>query len=161
MGTRHHLHKLGIDIGHEEKPALNRRDFLKLSGVAGTGLAIGISFLNSKIANASSNVATDFEPNAYLKITSEGKIIILSKNPEIGQGVKTSMPQIVAEELEVAWEQIEVQNAMLDNRFGSQFAGGSTAINTNFETLRKAGAAAREMLIEAGARKWGVSLDQC
>jgi isoquinoline 1-oxidoreductase beta subunit len=154
--------KLGIDTGYDQRSELNRRDFLKLSGVAGAGLVIGIGLLNSKIANASSSqAAADFEPNVYLKITSDGKIIILSKNPEIGQGVKTSMPQIIAEELEVRWEQIEVQTAPLDNRFGSQFAGGSTAINTNFDTLRKAGAAAKEMLIEAASRKWGTSLDQC
>jgi isoquinoline 1-oxidoreductase beta subunit len=156
------LNKLGIDTGYEEKSELSRRDFLKLSGTAGAGLVIGISFLQSTIANASSLPAEgNFEPNVYLKISSDGKIIILSKNPEIGQGVKTSMPQIIAEELEVAWEQIEVQTAPLDNRFGSQFAGGSTAINTNFESLRKAGAAAREMLIEAASRKWKISLDQC
>jgi isoquinoline 1-oxidoreductase beta subunit len=156
------LDKLGIDTGYDQKSELNRRDFLKLSGVAGAGLVIGIGMLNSKIANASSSqAAADFEPNVYLKITSDGKIIVLSKNPEIGQGVKTSMPQIIAEELEVRWEQIEVQTAPLDNRFGSQFAGGSTAINTNFETLRQAGAAAKEMLIEAASRKWGTSLDQC
>ena len=162
MKTVNQFDKLGIDTGYEQKTEINRRDFLKLSGTAGAALVIGIGLLDSKIANASSlSAAGDFEPNAYLKISSDGKIVILSKNPEIGQGVKTSMPQIVAEELEVSWEQIEVQTAPLDNRYGSQFAGGSTAINTNFETLRKAGAAAREMLIEAAARKWGVSLDQC
>lgn len=152
----------------ESKPlgkssSINRRDFLKLSGIAGSGLIIGIGLLDSKIANASPSFAAQetFEPNVYLKISSDGKIIIMAKNPEIGQGVKTSLPQIIAEELEVNWEQIEVQIAPLDNRFGAQFAGGSTAIKQNFNVLRRAGASAREMLIEAAAKKWNVATSEC
>jgi isoquinoline 1-oxidoreductase subunit beta len=153
--------ELGIDIGSSTSD-INRRDFLKLSSIASAGLVIGIGLLNARIVNASSgNAPASFDPSAFLKITSDGKIILFSKNPEIGQGVKTSMPQIIAEELEVDWKQIEVQQGMLDNRFGAQFAGGSNSIKSNFDTLRKAGAAAREMLIEAGARKWRTSLDQC
>ncbi len=97
----------------------------------------------------------------FLKISSDGRIIIYSKNPEIGQGIKTSFAQIIAEELEVDWKQVEVEQGLLDNRFGAQFAGGSTGIKTNFDALRKAGAGAKEMLIEAAARKWRVSLDKC
>ena len=151
---------LGIDVG-EKSNEINRRDFLKLSSLAGAGLVLSINFLDSKIAKASPDTPASFEPNVFLKIGSDGKIIIMSKNPEIGQGVKTSMPQIIAEELEVEWSQIEVQQGVLDNRFGSQFAGGSTGIKTNFDTLRKAGATAKEMLIEAAARKWNISLDKC
>src|SRR5687767_1785350 len=89
---------LGIDIGSSSSE-ISRRDFLKLSSLASAGLVIGIGLLDSKIANASSgNVAASFDPNVFLKITSDGKIILFSKNPEIGQGVKTSMPQIIAEE---------------------------------------------------------------
>jgi isoquinoline 1-oxidoreductase beta subunit len=152
--------ELGIDIGKNEND-LNRRDFLKLSTLAGAGLMLSINFFDSKIAKASVDAPASFEPNVYLKIGSDGKIIIMAKNPEIGQGVKTSMPQIIAEELEVEWNTIEVQQGMLDNRFGAQFAGGSTGIKTNFDTLRKAGATAREMLIEAASRRWNISLDKC
>jgi len=140
---------------------VNRRDFLKISGLASAGLVIGINFVNTTLAKGSSFADGNFEPNAFLKIASDGKIIIMAKNPEIGQGVKTSLPQIIAEELEVKWEQIEVQQAPLDRKYGSQFAGGSTAIKTNFTSLRKAGAAAREMLIEAGARRWRIPLNEC
>ncbi|MBA4054359.1 MAG: hypothetical protein C0490_06585, partial [Marivirga sp.] len=154
------LETLSIDTGYAS--GLNRRDFLKLSGMAGTGLILGIGLLDSKIANASALPAdASFEPSIFLKIGSDGRITIFAKNPEIGQGIKTSLPQIIAEELEVRWDQVEVQQGDLDDRFGDQFAGGSTGIKTNFDALRKAGAAAREMLIEAGARKWRVSLDQC
>jgi len=102
-----------------------------------------------------------FEPSVFLKISSNGRIIIYSKNPEIGQGIKTSFAQIIAEELEVDWKQIEVEQGLLDNRFGAQFAGGSTGVKTNFDALRRAGAGAKEMLIEAAARQWRVSLDKC
>jgi isoquinoline 1-oxidoreductase subunit beta len=154
------IQKLGIDIG-EKTNEINRRDFLKLSGLASAGLMLSINFLDSKIAKASPDAPATFEPNVYLKIGSDNKIIIMAKNPEIGQGVKTSMPQIIAEELEVDWSKIEIQQGVLDNRYGAQFAGGSTGIKTNFDTLRKAGATAREMLIEAASRKWNVSLDKC
>jgi isoquinoline 1-oxidoreductase beta subunit len=161
------IEKLGINIGDdgtEQKHKLPRRDFLKRTGMTGVAFMLAIDFANAKIKNATEAAPTDdpaFEPNAYLKITNDGKIIIYAKNPEIGQGVKTSFPQIIAEELEVDWTQVEVQQGLLDMRFGAQFAGGSTGIKSNFDALRKAGAAAREMLIEAAARKWQVSLDKC
>ncbi|HWA35937.1 MAG TPA: molybdopterin cofactor-binding domain-containing protein, partial [Cyclobacteriaceae bacterium] len=137
---------------------LSRRDFLKASTLAGSGLIIGMTFSSRKTLAAAEG---RFEPNAFLKISPDGKIIIMSKNPEIGQGVKTSMPQIIAEELCVDWTQIEVQQGNLDGRFGDQFAGGSTGITTNFNELRKAGASAREMLIEAASRRWQVALSDC
>ena len=161
------IEKLGINIGDDAAGQTNklpRRDFLKRSGLAGAGFMLAINLASAKIKNVSEGeLAVDpvFEPSAYLKISNDGKIIIYAKNPEIGQGVKTSFPQIIAEELEVDWTQIEVQQGLLDMRFGSQFAGGSTGIKTNFDALRKAGAAAREMLIEAAARKWQASLDKC
>jgi isoquinoline 1-oxidoreductase subunit beta len=154
------LENLGIDTG-KKNDSLNRRDFLKMSSLASAGLILSINFIDSKIAKASIDAPASFEPNVYLKIGSDNTIVIFSKNPEIGQGVKTSMPQIIAEELEVDWSKIEVQQGVLDNRFGAQFAGGSTGIKTNFDTLRKAGATAREMLIEAASRKWNISLDKC
>jgi isoquinoline 1-oxidoreductase subunit beta len=154
------MSNLGIDNG-STSAEINRRDFLKLSSLASAGLMLSIGLLDSKIAKASPDAPATFEPSVFLRIGSDGKITILSKNPEIGQGIKTSLPQIIAEELEVDWTQIEVQQAPLDNRFGAQFAGGSTGIKTNFDTLRKAGAAAREMLVEAASRKWNISLDQC
>ncbi len=146
------------DIFEASASGLSRRDFLKVSGLASSGLIVGMSLSSQQSFAAAEG---QFQPNAFLKIGADGKIIILSKNPEIGQGVKTSMPQIIAEELCVDWKQIEVQQGDLDGRFGSQFAGGSTAITTNFNALRKAGASAREMLIEAASRKWQVALSDC
>ncbi len=138
---------------------IHRRDFLKLSGLATAGLLIGIGTRPAKAGAPEGEKS--FEPNAYLSIRSDGRIILFSKNPEIGQGIKTALPMLIAEELEVDWTKIEVQQGHLDNRFGAQFAGGSTGIKTNFEAVRKAGATAREMLVEAAARRWQVSLDRC
>lgn len=151
------------DLGIDDGTSVNRRSFLKLSGLAGAGLVLGINFLDGTVANALHPPADldVFEPSAYLKIGSDGKILIFSKNPEIGQGIKTALPQIIAEELEVSWKQIEVQQGLLDNRFGDQFAGGSTGVKTNFDAARRAGASAKEMLVEAASRKWQVSLDMC
>lgn len=139
----------------------NRRDFLKLAGLTGAGIFLGVSFADAKVITLASADEGVFEPNVYLKISSNGQVIIYSKNPEIGQGIKTAFAQIIAEELEVDWKQVQVEQGLLDNRFGAQFAGGSTGVKTNFDALRRAGAAAKEMLIEAAARQWGASLDKC
>lgn len=139
---------------------VSRRDFMRLSGLAGSGLFMGIGFTTTA-KNGPVVEEPLFEPNAFLKIGSDGKITIMAKNPEIGQGVKTSLPLIVAEELDADWKMVEVIQAPYHSRFGSQFAGGSTAVKSNWTSLRKAGAAAKEMLIEAAARKWVVPLNEC
>ena len=136
---------------------IKRRDFLKISGITGTGLILGFGLS----AGARDKALTHFEPKAFLKIGSDNSIIIFAKNPEIGQGVKTSLPMIIAEELEVDWNSIEVIQAGLDSRLGAQFAGGSTAIKTNWQTLRTAGAAGKSMLIATAAGKWQISESEC
>jgi isoquinoline 1-oxidoreductase beta subunit len=141
--------------------ALSRRSFLKLSGVAGGGLLLGISLVSTKSLASPEPALDSFQPNAFLKIGTDNTVTIIAKNPEIGQGVKTSLPQIIAEELEVDWEKIQVEQGDLDMRLGDQFAGGSTAIKENFQILRQAGASAREMLVEAAARRFNTPIDQC
>lgn len=135
----------------------DRRSFLKITGLTGTGLLLGFS-LKAVPATAE---PTLFEPNAFLRIGTDGSITIIAKNPEIGQGVKTALPMIIAEELEVEWEQITIEQAGYDRRLGSQFAGGSTAVKTNWEELRKAGAVAKAMLIQAAAERWNVPVEHC
>ena len=137
----------------------DRRNFLKIASASGTGLLLGFPLLAGKSFDMDST--TIFEPNAFLKIGSDGSIVIMAKNPEIGQGVKTSLPMLIAEELEVEWSQIEVQQADYDRRMGAQFAGGSTAIKTNWQRLRGAGATAREMLLQAAANEWKMDKADC
>lgn len=143
------LHNSALDEFRVVK--LDRRQFLKLTGVVGGGLMLASV---APRAHAQENAA--FQPNRYLKIDSEG-IQIFAKNPEIGQGVKTSLPMIVAEELDASWSDVQVIQAPIDSdAYGFQFAGGSMSIPMNYMTLRNAGATARSMLIQAAANKWNV-----
>jgi len=121
---------------------------------------LSLSFLNNE-ANAESAVASSFSPNVYIKIGSDGQIIIMAPNPEIGQGVKTSLPLIVAEELCVDWKKVQVELAPLQAGFGRQTAGGSGSVRGRFTDLRKAGATAREMLVAAAAQTWNVPAAEC
>ncbi len=139
---------------------LSRRSILNLSAAATGGLLLGFfSSAGSKKAQAATG---DFKPNAYINISPDGRITILSQNPEVGQGVKTSLPMIIAEELDAAWSDVDVHQAHLSQKdFGAQFAGGSRSIPTNWMGHRQAGATARAMLVEAAAREWGVAAAEC
>ena len=132
---------------------LDRRQFLKLTGIAGGGLMLGFALPRAR-AHADH---VDFNPNGYIKIDSEG-ITLYAPNPEIGQGVKTSLPMIVAEELDADWAEIRVvQSEINPALYVQQFAGGSTAIPAYYTPLRQAGATARAMLVQAAADQWSVS----
>jgi isoquinoline 1-oxidoreductase beta subunit len=143
------------------KNNVDRRSFMKASLLASGGILFGFNLLkavnpDSMIPNTIENLNFhDF--NAYIKIAENGKVTIFSPNPEIGQGVKTSMPMIVAEELDAAWEDVEVVQAKLDTKsFKRQVAGGSQSIRKGWQPLRQTGATARQMLVEAAAIKWNV-----
>ena len=139
--------------------AISRRGFIKLGGVAGGGLVIAFAIgpaARDALAQPRSEAAP-FTPNAYVQIRPDNTIVLFAKNPEVGQGVKTSLPMIVAEELDADWERVQVQQSEINQAlYGAQFAGGSTSIPMNWDTLRRAGAVARAMLIGAAARQWGV-----
>ena len=147
---------------------LARRSFIRLSGLAGGGLALGLSF-RSKAAAAEELVnpaypapgAGDFAPNHHLRIATSGEITIISQDPEVGQGIKTSLPMLIAEELEADWKTVKVEQAGLDNRYRRQIAGGSGATPSHFEEFRRLGATARIMLTAAAAETWGVPLAEC
>jgi isoquinoline 1-oxidoreductase subunit beta len=136
---------------------LSRRAFLQTSTAAATGLVIGF-YLPSR---AHAQAESAFAPNAYLSITPEGKITIVVARSEMGQGVRTSLPMILAEELEADWKQIEIEQAGASTLFGDQTTGGSASVRTTWEPMRKAGAQAREMLISAAAQRWNVSRETC
>lgn len=136
---------------------LERRDFLKIFGTTGAGLILGF---NLSCGERTSETVIYHTINAFLKIGSDHRIVILAKNPEIGQGVKTALPMIIAEELDVSWDQVEVRQAGYNDQLGGQWAGGSMSVKSNWETLRQAGAAARDMLRRAAAAHWGIEKDQ-
>lgn len=140
--------------------ALDRRDFLRVTALAGGGFAIGAWW--QPLDAAGTPLAEAFEPNAFIRITADSVVTIVSKNPEIGQGIKTSLPMLVAEELDVAWATVTVEQAMSDPaRYGSQVAGGSTATPAHYDSMRQAGAVARQMLVAAAAATWGVPEAEC
>lgn len=142
---------------------LSRRDFLRVTALAGGGFALGVSLAPDALAQtpgALDNTARQFTPNPFIRITPDGTVTIIAKNPEIGQGVKTSLPMIVAEELEVEFDKVVIEQAALDSQLGPQFAGGSLSTPMNYDTLRRAGATARTMLVQAAAQTWGVSPDE-
>ena len=138
-----------------------RRSFLKLTSAMGGGLILGFNLLTSCEAPVNKIVAKSlpdnwFDINTFIKIGENGLVTIYSPNPEIGQNVKTSMPMIVAEELDVKWDDVIVEQAPLSDGFKRQVAGGSQSIRQGWDSLRNAGATARQMLINTAAKIWEV-----
>ena len=146
--------------------SLSRRNFLKTSLLAGGGMLVGFNLLNACKSEAqlpldlSKLNFNDF--NAFIKISDEGYVTIFSPNPEIGQGVKTAMPMIIAEELDVAWDKVSVAQGIYDPKnYQRQVAGGSQSIRSGWDALRQTGATTKQMLINAAAITWGVEPHTC
>ncbi|MGY3793131.1 molybdopterin cofactor-binding domain-containing protein [Aquimarina sp. 433] len=147
-------------------PSVSRRSFIRTSALAGGGMLIGFNLFQACKPEAEPPVDiadlnfNDF--NAFIKIADNGMVTIFSPNPEIGQGVKTSMPMLIAEELDVAWDNVVVAQGALDTKnFTRQVAGGSQSLRHGWEPLRKTGATAKQMLVNAAAAKWGVDPSTC
>ena len=144
------------------KTKYNRRSFLKVSAASSGGMMLGFSWLascNPTKEQALSMPESWFDINAFIKIGENGLVTIFSPNPEIGQNIKTSMPMVVAEELDVAWKNVVVEQAALDtHKYERQIAGGSQSIRRGWQGLRMAGATARHMLMEAAAKEWKVTV---
>ncbi len=145
------------------KTKVGRRSFLKSTAAAGGGMVLGFSWLAScKPDNQVLEPPKEwFDINAYLKIGDNGLVTIYTPNPEFGQNVKTSMPMIVAEELDVDWKKVLVDQAPFNaEMYGFQFTGGSRGIASRWEGLRMAGATARHMLRQAAANAWEVPVEE-
>ena len=146
------------------KEKYNRRSFMKVSTLAGGGIMLGVSWLQScapEQAEVLGIPETWVDMNAFIKIGDNGVVTIYSPNPEIGQNVKTSMPMIVAEELDVDWKNVIVEQAPYDlSKYTRQLAGGSQSIRQGWTSLRTAGATVRRMLMEAAAREWQIPVEE-
>lgn len=143
-----------------EKITLGRRTFIKSSVLAGGGLMLGFSWMakGKSLPDMPSELA---QMNAYLKIAENGDITIMAPNPEVGTDVRTSLPMLVAEELDADWDKVFVEQAPFNpEKYGNQFTGGSMAILSRWEALRKTGATARQMLREAAAKAWNVPVSE-
>ena len=149
-----------------ETTTISRRTFLRVSSLAGGGILLG---LQTASASAEAFFASDagtapdaFAPNAFIRILPTGAVTIISKNPEAGQGIKTSLPMMIAEELDVDWKDVTVEQALGDRaKYGFQFLGGSFATAANWDEMRRVGAAGRQMLVSAAAQTWGVPEAEC
>ncbi|RYY22430.1 MAG: xanthine dehydrogenase family protein molybdopterin-binding subunit, partial [Chitinophagaceae bacterium] len=143
----------------QSKPAYNRRTFLKSSLLAGGGLMLSFSLIPelglAEKPEAVKGVAEWSELTGYIKITPDNIIKILNPNPEFGQNVMTSLPMMLAEELDADWEKVVVEMGPHDSiKLGPQFTGGSNSVRMYWKPLRDAGAAARNMLMQAAADNW-------
>jgi len=142
-----------------EKTGLRRREFLQVLGAGSAGLVLGVI---RPAPLAGQEGAFIFKPNEYLAIDRQGRVTIWVARSEMGQGARTAVPMMVAEELEADWEKITVVPALAHpTKYGSMSTGGSTTVRRGWEPLRRAGAAAREMLITAAAQYWGVDRTTC
>ena len=144
-------------------PVMDRRSFLRVTALAGGGIMIAVyADPVADLFAQPQGPAPQFVPLAFVKIDPSGTVTIVAKNPEVGQGVKTSLPMIIAEELDVRWADVKIEQADAEpTKYGPQVAGGSSATPTNWDPLRRVGAAARQMLIAAAAETWGVAAGEC
>ena len=145
----------------------DRRAFLRQTAVGGGGLVLGFYLqgataqnLIAKPARASTS-GSEFRPNAFITISPEGVVTLVSKQPEIGQGIKTSLPMVIAEELEVDWKDVRIVQGDLNPAYGGQSAGGSTSTPNNYNHFLRLGATARTMLVQAAAQTWNLPLAEC
>ncbi|HET9405960.1 MAG TPA: xanthine dehydrogenase family protein molybdopterin-binding subunit [Candidatus Sulfotelmatobacter sp.] len=148
----------------ESKPlqsGISRRSFLRVTALAGGGMMVGL-YLDPFSSAQTSQVARPLSPDAFVRIHPDGTVTIMAKNPEVGQGVKTMLPMLIAEELDVDWKNVRIEQADVDeSKYGVQFAGGSRATPLHWDSLRQVGAAARQMLVSAAAQTWNVSASEC
>jgi isoquinoline 1-oxidoreductase beta subunit len=149
--------------GDESIRVLTRRDFVKVGTAAGGGLLVAVAVPMPTVGLTRTEPGA--EPavlNVFIEIAPDGIVTIAAKNPEIGQGSKTALPLVVAEELDVEWSQVRVRQADLDPAsYGAQFAGGSWGLRSSWDGLRIAGASARALLIAAAAGRWGIAAAEC
>ena len=146
--------------------SISRRFFLRASALAGGGLMVAVHFdgVADVLAQGPPPGFTPpaFAPTAFIKIAPSGAVTIMAKNPETGQGMRNALPMIIADELDVDWKSVTIEQADLDqSKYGSQISGGSTATPTNWNPCRQVGAAVRQMLITAAAQQWSVPAAEC
>jgi isoquinoline 1-oxidoreductase subunit beta len=143
------------------KTNLNRRNFLRVSALAGGGFLLGLYPKAAALAQGGRPVEAALLPADFIRIAPNGIVTLTAKNTEIGQNVLNTLPMLIAEELDVDWKDVKIVRADADNKYGPQFTGGSSATPMNWEPMRQVGAAGRQMLIAAAAQTWGIAASEC
>ena len=145
-----------MDIGR-----IDRRTFLRIGAVAGGGMLLGL-YVEPAARAQGRPAPAEPKLSAFVRIGEDGTVTIMAKNPEVGQSVKVTLPMLIAEELDVDWKDVRIEQADLDpETYGAQFAGGSVAVPIHWLPMRQVGAAARAMLVAAAAQEWGVPASAC
>lgn len=154
---------------------LSRRDFLKLAGTTSAGLVLAV-YLDAcapapptpEIALVTPTDSTpvprppfDWKPNIYLKLDNNGTLTVIAFRSEMGQGIRTALAMLVADELDIDWSAVRIKQAPADKQYGDQVTGGSVSVRNYYTGMRKAGALARQLLVEAAAQTWGVEASRC
>jgi len=154
---------------------LTRRDFLKVVGTSGAGLALAVYLQACKPETAIPETTSvtpivttptpqppfAWEPDIKLRVDNHGILTVIAFRSEMGQGIRTALAMLVADEMDIEWENVRIEQAPADSRFGDQVTGGSQSISSYYSNMRRAGAAARQMLVNAAAQVWGVEADGC
>ena len=141
---------------------MNRRDFIKVVYTAGSGLVLGFYLPSTNKLSGKPLSSALFEPNAWIKVQPDNIIRIMVGKSEMGQGVLTSLPMIIAEEMDLDFSKVVVEKASANRKkYGWQMTGGSNSVSGGYKKLRQVGATAREMLVMAAAQEWGVSKSEC
>ena len=145
-----------------EKSSVSRREFIKTVSATGTGLVIGFYLPSRNLLLASDIIEDSFVPNIWITVQPDDQIIITSGKSEMGQGVWTSLPMIIAEEMDADWSKVKIQQGIATKETAGRYGtGGSRSVRGSWAILRRAGATAREMLLTAAARKWNVEKSEC
>jgi len=139
---------------------LTRRSFLHVSALSGGGMLLAL-YTEPRASAQRPQAPPPLDATAFIRIGPDGTVTLVSRNPEIGQGVKTMLPMLIAEELEVDWKSVKVEQADFDAKYGLQTTGGSRAASNNFVPMRQVGAVGRQMLIAAAAKTWNVPESEC
>ena len=138
---------------------LDRRSFLQVTALAGGGVIIGAyvpAFAQQGGRGGPGQAAWSLAPNTYITVHPDNTFTILAKNPETGQGIRTALPQIIADEFDIDWSQVKIQQADLNPKYGPQIEGGSRAMPTNYDPMRQIGAGGRLMMVTAAGQMWNV-----
>jgi isoquinoline 1-oxidoreductase beta subunit len=145
-----------------ETKLIGRRSFLRVTATGAGGVLIGLYVKPEARAQLRGGQAPPPKVENYIRVAADGSVTIMAKNPEVGQGVRTMLPMLIAEEFDVDWKDVRIEQADLDAaKYQGQIAGGSTATPTNFLPMRQVGAMARQMFVGAAAQQWGVPESEC